>query len=368
MYPLLHAMNLAYNTHLPAAQRQTLAAKGPQAELPAPCDAVRIWHSLARDWLEEAPRRFWRTVHSPDYPPGLLQLKNPPLILFGEGEAALLGARSIGVVGSRSATRTGLANAQAFASAMATQGWAIVSGLAEGIDGAAHHGALEAHGATVAVLGCGPDVVFPAHHSGLVRRIVGQGGLVLSEYPPGTAPQKAFFPRRNRIIAALSDGLLVVEAALRSGSLITARYASELGRAVGAVPGSIHNTHSKGCHAMIKQGALLVETAQDLLNEVQASLPTHRKACPPLLQEGHNLGLQHLAPGGDPAEEPGCELSDDLAHVLGQVGHHPEHIDRLAGLAGIACDQAFVALTELELMGLVVAEPGNRWVLSGQPC
>ncbi|HEX4842623.1 MAG TPA: DNA-processing protein DprA [Limnobacter sp.] len=363
MYPLLHAMNLAYNTDLEAAQRQSLAAKGPQAELPPPCDAVRLWHELAQAWLGQAPNRFWVTVHSPDYPPGLLQLKNPPLILFCEGARALLYTRSIGMVGSRSATRLGLGNAQAFASTMAGQGWAIVSGLAEGIDGASHHGALEAQGGTVAVLGCGPDVVFPAHHTALARRIVAEGGLIVSEYPPGTQPQKAFFPRRNRIIAAMSDGLLVVEAALRSGSLITARHASELGRTVGAVPGSIHNTHSKGCHAMIKQGALLIETAQDLLDEVLASLPGHRQPVPTVLQEADSA----CHAGATFAAEQLTELEATLAKVLAQVGHEPLHADSVAQMAGLAPDEALGALTELELMGLLVAEPGNRWVRTGKP-
>ncbi|HEX4878554.1 MAG TPA: DNA-processing protein DprA [Limnobacter sp.] len=362
MYTLLHAMNLAYNTDLQAAQRQNLAAKGPQAELPPPCNAVRLWHELAQDWLGQAQNRFWVTVHSTDYPPGLLQLKNPPLILFCEGSRALLNTRSIGMVGSRSATRLGLGNAQAFARAMAEQGWAIVSGLAEGIDGAAHHGALDAQGATVAVLGCGPDVVFPTHHTALARRIVTHGGLIVSEYPPGTQPQKAFFPRRNRIIAALSDGLLVVEAALKSGSLITARYASELGRTVGALPGSIHNTHSKGCHAMIKQGALLIETARDLLDEVQASLATHRRAAATVLQEDDtaNPGTAMFA------DEDLNNLESGLAQVLAQVGYEPLHADQVAQMAGMAADDVLSALTELELMGLLLAEPGNRWVRAGQ--
>lgn len=359
MDKLLAAMNLAYNTNLKARARYELAQKGQSGILPAPCEAVRLWHAIGAAWLLQSNNRFWVGIHCADYPKGLLELKDPPLILFGEGRRELLRARGVAMVGSRNAARTGLGNANGFAKAFAQAGWAVVSGLAEGIDGAAHTGALEVQGATIAVLGCGPDEVYPKHHAGLKNQIISQGGLVLSEYPPGTAPQPAFFPRRNRIIAALADALLVVEAALRSGSLITARVASELGRPVAAIPGSIHSSQSKGCHAMIKKGAQLVETAQELLEEAMASLPEHKMTCfPVVLQEDDSAGNDLLNCDSD----TDSDLEEGLATVLVKVGHEPVHADTLAQQLGANSEDTLAALTELELLGLVLGESGNRWV------
>lgn len=359
MDKLLDAMNLAYNTTLKARTRYELAQKGPAVSLPAPCDAVRLWHSIARTWLLQSNTRFWIGIHCSNYPKNLLELKDPPLILFGDGQCELLSARGIAIVGSRNATRTGLGNANAFGKAFAQAGWAVVSGLAEGIDGAAHDGALCARGSTIAVLGCGPDEVYPKHHAGLKNQIVQQGGLVLSEYPPGTAPQPAFFPRRNRIIAALADALLVVEAALRSGSLITARVASELGRPVAAIPGSIHSSQSKGSHAMIKKGALLVETAQELLDEAKATLPEHKTSTlSHLLQEDDSTCHTDLSDTND----TDTELEEGLKKVLGHLGHDPLHADTLAEQLNLSSEDTLTALTELELIGLALAESGNRWV------
>lgn len=360
MLDLLVAMNLAYNTGLKARQRLTIAQGAQWSELPTPCEAVLEWHMQALGWLQEGPNRFWTSIAHADYPPGLLDLKDPPLVLFGEGRADLLQARSVGMVGSRSASRSGLGNSHAFAKEFAQLGWVVVSGLAEGIDGAAHTGALEGLGGTVAVLGCGVDHVYPKHHANLARHIVQAGGLLLSEYPPGTPPQPAFFPRRNRIIAGLSDALLVVEAALRSGSLITARVASELGRPVFAVPGSIHSSHSKGCHAMIKQGAGLAETAADVLTEAAATLPTHKVQQPPtaMLREVDITQTAGPACTG-PENEP---LNEALKQVLEGMGHEPLHIDTLATRAGLNAEDVLSALTELELLGLVVCEAGQRWM------
>lgn len=362
MGDLLAAMNLAYNTGLKANARYELAARGEARSLPAPCDAVRLWHTLAHTWLQQSHMRFWLGIQHTDYPKSLLALKDPPLILFGEGRRELLAARSVAMVGSRNATKAGLGNAQAFARAFAQQGWAVVSGLAEGIDGAAHAGTLEAGGGTVAVLGCGPDEVYPKHHASLKSRIVMQDGLVLSEYPPGTAPQTWFFPRRNRIIAGLSDALLVVEAAPKSGSLITARVASELGRPVGAIPGSIHSTQSRGCHDMIKKGAMLIETAQELLDEASASLPLHKKPC--LLQEDDSACHMDLNFGLD-TDVP---LEDNLNTVLACLGHDPVHADTLATQLGWGAEDTLAALTELELLGMALGENGNRWVRANGVC
>lgn len=361
MHDLLQGMNLAYNTGLKARERYELAQKSHNRSLPAPCDAVRLWHLVAHDWLLQSNKRFWVALGHANYPAALLALKDPPLILFGEGNATLLNTPGIAMVGSRNASRTGLGTAHGFAREFTRRGWTVISGLAEGIDGAAHTGALEARGNTIAVLGCGPDEIYPKHHAGLKARIIQEGGLVLSEYPPGTAPQPGFFPRRNRIIAGLSDGLLVVEAALRSGSLITARVASELGRPVGAIPGSIHSSQSKGCHAMIKKGALLVETAQELLDEALATLPEHKKPCTPaLLQEGHTRGDDEF----EQAPTPQAQLDACLKAVLDSLGHEPVHVDALAGRLGFNTEDTVAALVELELLGLTLGEAGNRWVRS----
>lgn len=358
MSELLNAMNLAYNTTIKARARYELAQQGPGCSLPAPCEAVRLWHALASNWLLQSHKRFWVGIQSPAYPQSLLTLKDPPLILFGEGQQSLLNTRGIAMVGSRNATRTGLGNAQGFGKAFAQAQWVVVSGLAEGIDGAAHSGALEAQGATIAVLGCGPDEIYPSHHAGLKKKIIEQGGLVLSEYPPGTAPQPGFFPRRNRIIAGLADALLVVEAAMRSGSLITARVASELGRPVGAIPGSIHSSQSKGCHDMIKKGALLVETAQELLEEAKASLPEYKIAS--VLQEDDSDCQTILGCNMDTDTEP----DEELGRVLQFLGHDPVHTDTLAQQLGLDTEDTLAALTELELLGLALGESGNRWVRS----
>lgn len=360
MLDLLAAMNLAYNTGLKARQRLSIAQSANWSELPTPCESVLQWHVQALAWLQDGPDRFWTSIAHADYPQSLLQLKDPPLVLFGEGRADLLHARSVGMVGSRSASRAGLGNAHAFAKEFAQLGWVVVSGLAEGIDGAAHTGALEGLGGTVAVLGCGVDHVYPKHHANLARRVVQAEGLLLSEYPPGTAPQPAFFPRRNRIIAGLSDALLVVEAALRSGSLITARVASELGKPVFAVPGSIHSSHSKGCHAMIKQGAGLAETAADVLSEALATLPPHK----PMSLPSSMLREVDIADAAGPAStgfenEP---LNEPLKRLLCEMGADPLHVDTLATRAGLNAEDALSALTELELHGLVVCEAGQRWV------
>lgn len=349
-------MNLAYNTNLKARLRYELAQKGPKHSLPDPCEAVRLWYALAGAWLQQSNNRFWVGIHSDDYPQCLLALKDPPLILFGEGNRELLKTRGIGMVGSRNATRAGLSNAQAFGKAFAKAGWAVVSGLAEGIDGAAHSGALEGHGGTIAVMGCGPDEVYPKHHASLKLKIVQNKGLVLSEYPPGTAPQPGFFPRRNRIIAGLADALLVVEAALKSGSLITARVASELGRPVAAIPGSIHSSQSKGCHDMIKKGALLVETAPELLAEALASLPEYKMIC--LLQEDDTDCNMIL----DYSVDTDTELDECQSRVLNCLGHDPIHADTLAVELGLSTETTLEALTELELLGLVLGESGNRWL------
>lgn len=353
MTTLLTALNLAYNTTLKAKQRLELARSPTLNALPAPCESVLSWFELSEVWLTAAPDRFWISIRDEHYPPSLLDLTDPPLILFGQGHAALLNTRGIGMVGSRNATQAGLGIAKNMAKALVMQGWSVISGLAEGIDGAAHTGALEGSGPTIAVLGCGLDHVYPKHHTALSRHIA-QAGLLLSEYPPGTAPQPGFFPRRNRIIAALSDGLLVVEAALRSGSLITARVASTLGRPVFAVPGSIHSPQSRGCHAMIKQGAGLVETVDDILKEVQAGLAPHKHAAPQSSPQSVEEE-QHLS------TPPTFDKSTQK--LLTCLSHSPRTVDHLAQTADLSPENTLAILTELELEGIVLCEAGQRWAL-----
>jgi DNA processing protein len=246
--------------------------------------------AAATDWLAGGDDRHAIALGDPAYPALLLQAADPPLLLYVQGDAARLSVRSVAVVGSRRATPQGLANAEAFSQALSQAGWVVVSGLAQGIDGAAHEGALLGSAGTVAVVGTGLDRVYPSAHKALAHRICRQGALV-SEFPPGTPALPLNFPQRNRIIAGLSLGTLVVEAAVQSGSLITARLASEAGREVFAIPGSIHSPQAKGCHSLLKQGAKLVESAEDILEELrggvrQADLPLSTEAVPddPLLQ------------------------------------------------------------------------------------
>lgn len=359
MTNLLTALNLAYNTQIKAKERLAIAHSTHLNALPTPCESVLQWHDQSVAWLNNAPNRFYVSILDSHYSPSLLNLPDPPLILFGEGHAELLHAQSIGMVGSRNATQTGLSIARNMAKAFVENGWAVVSGLAEGIDGAAHTGALNGQGPTLAVLGCGLDHVYPKHHATLAKRIGEEGGLLISEYPPGTAPQPGFFPRRNRIIAALSDALLVVEAALRSGSLITARVASTLGRPVFAVPGSIHSPQSRGCHAMIKQGAGLAETVGDVISEAQAGLAPskHRPEGYRMLQEEDTLcNALHT-----PSNATHSTFSEFSKKLLKCLSHTPTPVDTLAQKADLSTEDTLATLTELELEGMVLCEAGQRW-------
>ena len=285
----------------------------------------------------------------PDYPEALLNLPDPPCLLHAQGQLAALPdwnpERCVAIVGSRNPTPQGRGHAQAFAEALAAAGLCVVSGLALGIDGAAHEGALAGalagpSVATVAVVGRGLDQVYPVRHAELARRILAQG-LVLSEYPLGTPPLAAHFPQRNRLIAGLTRATLVVEAALDSGSLITARMALEQGAEVMAIPGSIHSPQSRGCHALIKQGATLVESVQDVLEALQWSLP-------------HALAGHRSGPGQTPALDP---LQQDL---LTQMGHDPVSLDALQQRTGLDMASLQSALLTLELGGQLARLPGGR--------
>ncbi len=321
----------------------------------------------------EPPVRRIVTLGDAAYPPALLTIEDPPLLLHLMGAARWLDGdgprcwpmeRCVAIVGSRNPTAQGAENARQFGRALRGAGLCIVSGLALGIDAAAHEGALEAGpgpggGAaalpsTIAVVGTGLDRVYPARHRTLAHRIARQG-VVVSEYPLGTPPLAGNFPRRNRLIAALSQGTLVVEAALASGSLVTARLASEQGREVFAIPGSIHAPQSRGCHALIRQGAKLVESAQDVLEELR--LPASAAASALEGQAAHGEEGEGSGRGGD----AGRDSIDTGPHaaVLSALGFDPMGLDALGARTGMDAARLQVALLELELDGHVARLPGG---------
>jgi DNA processing protein len=312
-------------------------------------------------WLEAgAGERRLLTLADPDYPGDLLQTADPPLVLHAAGAVLARGPvrwpDAIAMVGSRNPTPQGLGHAREFARSFTTAGWTVVSGLALGIDAAAHEGALDAAGtspvATLAVVGTGLDRVYPRQHRDLAHRIAARG-LILSEYPLGTPPLPDNFPRRNRLIAGLSRGTLVVEAALKSGSLITARFAAEQGREVLAIPGSIHSPLSRGCHALIKQGAKLVETAQDVLDELgprgTPASPAEPAALPPAIPAAE---LGDCASTGAP---PTAE--EDT--VLRACGWDPVSFDVLSARTGLPTSRLQARLLELELEGRLARLAGG---------
>ena len=289
----------------------------------------------ATRWLE-AENHHLLTLGDSAYPPALLQMSDPPLMLYVLGElGALDHPNKIAIVGSRNPTPQGQINARQFAHALGEAGLCVVSGLALGVDGEAHEGALAAHTATIAVVGTGLDRVYPKRHHDLAHRIAAQGGAIVSEYPLGTPPLPAHFPQRNRIIAGLCQGTLVVEAAVASGSLITARLASEMGREVFAIPGSIHAPQARGCHALIRQGAKLVESAQDVLED---------------------LRLDVAAPA---AASRDTQRVDDPTGLLGAMGFDPVGLDALQARTGLDTATLQARLLELELQGLVSRLPGG---------
>jgi DNA processing protein len=288
-------------------------------------------------WLQQ-PKHRLVTLADHDYPPALLEIPDPPALLYVLGDAALLSRPALAVVGSRHPTRRGAEDAEAFACALSTAGLTIVSGLALGIDAAAHRGGLRGAASSVAVVGTGLDRVYPARHRDLARDLAAAGVLV-SELPLGTPPLPGNFPRRNRIISGLARGCLVVEAALESGSLITARLALEQGRDVFALPGSIHSPQSKGCHWLIKQGAKLVESAQDVLDELGFPAP----------------------PAADASAVPaGSEtLTREARTLLEALGFTPFDLDFACAAGGLTPDAASAILLLLELDGFVDRLPGG---------
>lgn len=293
------------------------------------------------------------TPDMPGYPKRLRALAAPPPLLFVRGETALLNEPQIAIVGSRNPTAGGTETARDFAAYLAGLGLVITSGLALGIDAAAHDGALGA-GRTIAVLGTGPDRVYPAAHRELARRIAAAGALV-SEFLPGTGPHASHFPQRNRIISGLSLGTLVVEAAVGSGSLITARLASEQGREVFAVPGSIHNPLARGCHALIRQGAKLVDSANQILEELGPQLGEY------LCDTSEETS--DMAPG----PQQRADLDDDHRRLLDCLGYDPLAPDDLIARTGMPAFEIASMLLLLELQGHVVSHPGGRYSLRAEP-
>lgn len=285
-------------------------------------------------WLEQ-PGHHLLTLADTAYPPALLEIADPPTVLYVRGNPRLLHRRGVGVVGSRNATPAGVQNAEIFAKALAAQGQCIVSGLALGIDAAAHRGALAVGGDTVAVIGTGADRLYPARNKALALEIIERGAIV-SEFPLGMQALAHNFPRRNRIISGLARGVLVVEAAPESGSLITARLAAEQGREVFAIPGSIHSPVARGCHKLIKQGAKLVETAADILEE---------------------LGDDLLPVSAPAVASEGVPESS----LLTAIGHDPCGLDDLVERTGQSAGDLLPELLDLELAGLIATLPGNRF-------
>jgi DNA processing protein len=315
-------------------------------------DEARIAADLA--WLAAPGHRLLRCTEA-DFPPQLENIPQPPAALFVSGDASLLLRPQVAIVGARNAGASGQSTARIFAQHLAQAGFVITSGLADGIDGAAHEAALDAGLPTVAVIGTGPDVVYPRKHRVLSARVEAHGVLV-SEFLPEMAARADHFPRRNRILAGLSLGTLVVEAGLQSGSLITARLAGEQGREVFAVPGSIHNPLAHGCHRLIRDGARLVESASEI---VEALVPAARAL-------GTELALRleqspAAGPGSGQAATGGWRGDPEYLRLLNVLGHDPAALDELAERTGLSAAELSSMLLMLELEGCIEGLPGGRY-------
>ena len=341
LVPLLKAFGGA--VQLRAASRAQLArVASPEVAATIERGPDRALLDRTLEWLRE-PGHWLFAWDDPDYPPALLAIADPPPVFCYAGRRELLSRPALAIVGSRNATPQGVEHATEFAAALSAARLTIVSGLATGIDAAAHRGGLSAGGSSIAVVGTGLDRVYPPENGALAQRLAQDGGL-LSEFALGTPPLPENFPRRNRVISGLARGVLVIEATLNSGSLITARLAAEQGREVFAVPGSINSPFSKGTHRLIREGAKLVETAQDVLEELGLEPPP-------------NAG----APEGMGPADPAPELKGPARKVLAALGHDPAGIDLLARRTGLAADAITVALVELEVAGRVTSLPGGQY-------
>ena len=335
--------------------------------------AAAVWHDTdkaktaceaAFNWEKQPDCRLLLSCDD-DFPMRLSEGLTPPPVLFVRGNADLLRQASVSIVGSRHATPQAMRIAGDFGRALSEQNITVISGMATGIDTAAHHGALQGAGSTIAVWGTGIDRIYPQSNQKLAYQIAEQGAIV-SEFPLGTRPLAGNFPRRNRLIAGLAQAVLVVEAALESGSLITARLAGEMGREVMAIPGSIDNPHSKGCHKLIKEGAKLVECLDDILSEcpelLQKSMESSASAQLPTklsTKKWANVSRENKQPAL--VEMPQQTVAAEENSLLAIMGYDPIHPDLLAEKCKLATDEIYAQLTELELDGVVAAMPGGRF-------
>ncbi len=341
---ILNASEATLARHVGPAQARLLFAHDDAS-------VERINAALA--WLsatDEGGTRSLITLADADYPKLLLEIADPPVLLYARGRRALLSSDCVAMVGSRNTTPQGEQNAESFAKALVQAGITVVSGLALGIDAASHRGALmaaSAQASTIAVVGTGIDRLYPARNKALAQAI-SERGLILSEYALGTPPLQGNFPRRNRLISGLSRGVLVVEAAVQSGSLITARLAAEQGREVLAIPGSIHSPMSRGCHALIKQGAKLVESAQDVIEELRLTPHILSSGLP---EKAHNTSATDDISNGVSEENP----------LLTALGFEPMELDELSRRTGYDAATLSAKLLELELIGQVARLPGGHF-------
>ena len=326
-------------------------------------EGIAAYRAQARDaalpdwqWLNASEDHHVLTPEDSRYPELLKRIRTAPPLLFVLGNADLLNDPQIAVVGTRNPTQGGKDNARAFAAHFAANGLTVTSGLAAGIDAYAHEAALDNNGHTLAVVGNGLDIIYPLRNRKLAERIVANGAIV-SEFPIGTAALPQHFPRRNRIISGMSVGALIVEAALQSGTLTTARHAMEQGREVFAIPGSIHNPLARGCHHLIKQGAKLVETANDILEEIAPQLTAY-------LQQDSQPS-RAVAPTLLRAEDCTSELDPDYACVLSTLGHEPLPIDQIILNTGLTAEAVSSILLMLELQGFVAACGGGHYMRLG---
>lgn len=305
-------------------------------------DAIKSmdWHHIDKELAWQGPNKEIISIEDPNYPPLLKETFSPPLVLYIAGNGSALSTLQLAVVGSRHPTPLGLQHAEQFASHLSQSGFTITSGLAFGIDGASHRGALAAKGVTIGVAGTGLDRIYPASHRTLVNEIIDNNGAVISEFPLATPPLRMNFPRRNRIISGLSVGVLVVEAALRSGSLITAKLALNEGREVFAIPGSIHHPLARGCHYLIRQGAVLVEKAEDILAELSSFGAFFQ---PQNSSSQTNLRL----------------LSQELSALLSHIDYEITTIDVILSRSGLTVGEVSSMLLSLELDGFIKSVTGG---------
>ena len=314
------------------------------------------WLRAALDWLQPDHHHLI-TIADPLYPPLLRRISDPPPAMFVAGCPEVLVRPQVAVVGSRNATAGGLDNAREFSGALSRAGFVVTSGLAAGVDGVAHEAALAAGGLTVAVSGTGPDQVYPARHRDLARKIM-DNGAVIATFPPGTGPRPGNFPARNRIISGMSLGVLVVEAGIQSGSLITARLAGEQGREVFAIPGSIHNPLARGCHRLLRQGARLTETADEIISELKPLTSELAGELEALLKPGEGQEASEVVDTGEHAPH----INDpEYEQLLEAVGFDPTPVDVIIQRSELTTQAVSSMLMMLELDGRVIAHPGGRY-------